>query len=54
MARIVEGVEISGYGHQELAQDIERYCSLSVAARDHVRAAGQAGAKVEIQQSGNR
>jgi hypothetical protein len=53
MAKIVEGVEISGYGHQELAQDIERYCSLSVAARDHVRAAGQAGAKVEIQQSGN-
>lgn len=52
MVKLVEGIEISGYGHQELAQDLEMYCGLSAAAREHLRTAGQAGAKVEVQRSG--
>jgi hypothetical protein len=50
--KTVEGVEISGYGHQELAQDLEMYCKISPAARDHLGAANQVGAKIEIQREG--
>jgi len=51
--KVVEGVNISGYGHQELAQDLEMYCSVSPAARQHVRQAGGAGASIEVQRAGN-
>ncbi len=51
--KIVEGVEISGYGHEELAQDLEMYCNISSMARDHLRAASQVKAKIEIQRAGN-
>ena len=51
--KIVEGVEISGYGHQELAQDLEMYCNISSAAQVHLRAASQIGAKIELQNTGN-
>lgn len=51
--KIVEGVELSGYGHEELAQDLEAYCAISSLARDHLQAAAQIGAKVEMQRSGS-
>jgi hypothetical protein len=48
----VEGIEILGYGWQELAQDLKMYGGLSTAAREHLRTAGKAGARVELQRSG--
>ncbi|MGD9365370.1 MAG: hypothetical protein PVH87_06705 [Desulfobacteraceae bacterium] len=52
MAKTIEGVEISGYGHQALAQDLEMYCDLSAAAKEHLQTAGRAGAKVEVRRAG--
>lgn len=50
--KVVEGVKISGYGHQELALDLETYCRLSPVALEHVRKAGVAGVTIEVQQRG--
>jgi len=50
--KTVEGVEISGYGNEELALDLEAYCVISPVARTHLKAAGQAGAKIEMQREG--
>lgn len=50
--KTVEGVEISGYGNEELALDLEAYGIISPAARAHLKAAGQAGAKIEMQREG--
>jgi len=48
----VHGVKISGYGHEELANDLEKYCSWSPIAFRHVSEAGQNNAKIEVQREG--
>ena len=50
--KTVEGVEITGFGEQQVAEDLETYCSFSSAARDHLIAAKRGGAKVEIHRKG--
>jgi hypothetical protein len=52
MSKKVGGVEISGDGCQELAQDLDLYCQVSSIASQLVQDAGRVGATVEMQRSG--
>ena len=50
--KVVRGVQISGYGHQELALDLEQYCAASPLAALHVAAAATAGATIKSYREG--
>jgi hypothetical protein len=48
----VEGVKISGYGEDQVAEDLQSYGSVSDNALDHLRTARQVGAEVQVKNTG--
>ncbi|MCH8043013.1 MAG: hypothetical protein IID44_04780 [Planctomycetes bacterium] len=52
MSKTVEGVNISGYGDQSLAEDLTSCCSWSPIAKALMATAGRAGATIEVRQRG--
>lgn len=51
--KTVEGVTISGYDEEVLAEDLERYCDASSIARDHLGTAKEAGVSIETFEDGH-
>lgn len=54
MSKTVEGVKISGYGDQSLAEDLASCCSWSPIAKALMATAGRAGATIEVRQRGGK
>lgn len=49
----VHGVDIMGYGAQQVAEDLQSYCSHIPAAREHLEHAATVGATVAVQNTGH-